>query len=456
MPSQITLNVIPDKESIFNNVLPANASILATTVYDTIVDSRFGSLLSINSIPTSRLQTITPDKVLVESLSGAIGWPDASKKGQIALYSINEYNLANRSITPTKLTIGAPTWNSAGDVAVTGELSAPIITKILSLLGASPSLNGIRLSFTNSTATPTTNITNANVLYVHPYRGNVITLYNMTTQKWDIYPFNDIKSYPLVCPSANTNYDIFIYRSNDDFAIEFVPWGSSEAGIAGPIRVYQDGAIVKSVSEKNKRFIGCLRTTSANTSEQSFGGRVAGGAAPKQFLWNAQNQVPVSCYSFETGTYYYNNTPFSTTIGGTTTNGYWTGYQRVNPNSALQGRGNRFSFITGDYNTVNLLGQIYNNANNNANNLTHTALIVAYVAAGINSDSAITSNESMMVSELMFMNMTPRCQVLKSFNSGYHFIQLFENLGNYTGQTINFIMNEDHTNQTGFLASLTN
>ena len=62
----------------------------------------------------------------------------------------------------------------------------------------------------------------------------------------------------------------------------------------------------------------------------------------------------------------------------------------------------------------------------------------------------------MMVSELMFMNMTPRCQVLKSFNSGYHFIQLFENLGNYTGQTINFIMNEDHTNQTGFLASLTN
>jgi hypothetical protein len=105
-----------------------NASILASTFRDVLVDSRFGALIANNSIPNAKLQLITPDKIRTESLSGGAGGLSLSRQGQIAAYSINNYNLENDAVdsrtilngqvTPVKLSTGAPTWNSSGLLTV--------------------------------------------------------------------------------------------------------------------------------------------------------------------------------------------------------------------------------------------------------------------------------------------------------------------------------------------------
>ena len=309
------------------------------------------------------------------------------------------------------------------------------IDAIKTALGANPSLNGIRLSLSNTIPDPTTDIINATSLYIHPFKGNTITLYNTATNKWDLFPFTSISEFPLNSLAANTNYDVFLFRNNNAFAVDFVSWPNSTAGVAAPTRTYVDGVAVRS-GQLNKRLVGCLRTTAAGQSEQSFGGNAAGGTSPKQFLWNAQNQIPVSCYSFELGQYTVN--------GGA---GGATGYRRVNQGGPGSGLNNRFSFIIGDKTPVNMIGQVY------ASYYANLTQIVTYTAIGINSDTSPTLGQgSQMVSELRGSDMTPRAQLLKTFNSGYHYCQLFENI--LTGVNTNVVMNENHENQTGFLASI--
>jgi hypothetical protein len=303
---------------------------------------------------------------------------------------------------------------------------------------SSPALMSIRLSYSPITSTPTSDLKNATTLYIHPYRGTAVTFWNTVTNSWNLYKLNTILSFSLGGLAADTNYDIYMYPSGATFAVDFVAWPSSGAGSSLPTRVYQDGVAVRP-GAINKRLVGCLRTTSiAGQSEQSFGENIAGGATPKQFLWNAQNIIPVTCYSFEVGTY--------TAVGGT--NG-WTGWRRVNPLSTNNGRNNRFSFIVGDNTLVTMTSQVYASYYANVNQ------IVTYTGIGINTEASPTVGQgSQIISELRGSDMTPRAQLMKSFTGSYNYLQMFENL--YTGPGKTVLMNENHQNQTGFLVSLYN
>lgn len=302
----------------------------------------------------------------------------------------------------------------------------------------SPSLMNIRLSYSLTTSTPTTDIKNATTLYIHPYRGNAVTFWNISTGSWNVYQITSILSFSLSSLAADTNYDIYLYPVGSTFNVEFVAWPSSSAGADLPTRVYQDGVAVKPL-EKNKRLIGCLRTTSTpGQSEQSFGSNVKGGASPKQYLWNAQNIIPVTCYSFEVGTYF-------ATGGGSG----WTGWRRVNPSSTNGGRNNRFSFIVGDNTLVSMTSQIYSSYYANVTQ------IVSYTGIGINTEASPTTGQgSQIISELRGSDMTPRALLMKSFTGSYNYLQMFENILTGAGQTVT--MNENHQNQTGFLVSIYN
>lgn len=303
---------------------------------------------------------------------------------------------------------------------------------------SSPSLMGIRLSYSPTTPTPITNIKNASNLYIHPYRGTALTFWNTATNTWNLYQLTSVLSFSLGGLAADTNYDIYLYPSGLTFSVEFVAWSSSAPGAALPARVYQDGVAVKP-GEFNKRLVGCLRTTSiAGQSEQSFGENIAGGASPKQYLWNAQNTIPVTCFSFETGTY--------TAVGGSSG---WTNWRRVNPFSINSGLNNRFSFIVGDNTLVTMISQIY------ASYYANLLQIVSYTGIGINNDTIPTLGQgSQIISELRGSDMTPRAQLMKSFNGSYNYLQMFENV--YTGPGKTVAMNENHSNQTGFLVSIYN
>ena len=324
-------------------------------------------------------------------------------------------------------------------------------TTIQILGGSTPSIIGIRMSLSETTAIPTTDITSASAIYIHPFKGNVISLYDIAENKWNLSNIPGTLKIDLSCPSADTNYDIYLYKSGNNFLADFVQWNSSAAGSSSPpTRGYQDGTAVRS-GQANKRLIGCLRTTTANRTEQSFGGNVAGGAHPKQFLWNAQNIIPITTYSFEPAIRYQYTVP----AGGA------TGYNRVNsgtysangganfqatPNA---GRNNRFSFLVGEPTLINMISQVYGQT------AASPGSIVVYTALGINNETApSTGVGSQMVSELQGSNMTPRAQLLKTFDAGFHYIQSFENILGPNGTVV--VMNEEHVNQTGFLASIYN
>lgn len=339
--------------------------------------------------------------------------------------------------------------------------------------GSSPSLVGIRISFDPSTPIPTEDIKNANRLYIHPYKGNIVTLWNPGTNKWDLYQIPGVLSFPLNCPNADTNYDIYLYRNGGSFNVEFVPWASSVAGGTAPTRIYQDSTIVKA-GDPSKRLIGCLRTTEVNQSEQSFGTINFGGSHPKQFLWNAQNLVPVSVQNFDSGswTYTWNNEPgyvLARRPGSTNAadnllyaskdaqgfgigNPYpfytglsWKRTHQMNDNNP-DGRNNRFSFIIGEPTQVDLHYQAYQNCTSG----TGLNDIVGYIGIGLNNETTPTYNGYQMIGELRGDSKTPRSVYQQTLPPGYHYLQTFDRGWQ------NIIWGEYHSVETGFLGTIYN
>lgn len=323
--------------------------------------------------------------------------------------------------------------------------------------GASPSVANIRLSFDPNTPIPTTNRTgtNASVLFVHPYKGASISLYNNLARRWEVNQITSVLPFSIQALAGEKNYDIFLHRdSNLVYRVEFVEWSNSNAGVRAPNKFFLDGIAVKSSAEPNKRYVGCLRTVGPGFSEQSIGEHKIGGANTKQFLWNAQNQVTMSVYNFDLGTYYLK------AIGGGNT---WSAWERVNaktrnsngtysPNPASnEGRNHRFSFIAGDLTPVNIIGQVYASSYLDAR---YIEFPVIYTAFGINDENNPTTSQGFqMVSELRGSDITPRAHIFRTFESGYHFLQLF-NIAGIRNTTDEIIMNEGHTNQTGYVGSI--
>lgn len=210
------------------------------------------------------------------------------------------------------------------------------------------SLAQIRLSTTSGSPIITNDTKNVSVIYLHPFNGNAIGLFNTTLNRWEIKNIPSVLPFTLSSLGPNTNYDIYLYQENGVFKLDFTQWSSNTRGSKGPFRFLKDGARVKS-SDYSRRFIGCLRTVLAGQTEVSFGrGWVAGGSHPKFFLWNAYNRVPAAFSIFDNETWNVtgpgngaanNNGPFSN-----------FGYR----NSTRDGTDYRVSFISGDPTQLNL------------------------------------------------------------------------------------------------------
>lgn len=216
------------------------------------------------------------------------------------------------------------------------------VSTVANLLAGIQNLMNIRMSLSNSTAITTTDIKNASTLYVHPYNGTVVSLYNTTTNKWELKPFTSVLSISLASLLANTNYDVYLYYNSGNFQVEFVAWDNQTEGATPPTTGSQNGVLVKT-NEPNKRLIGCLRTTGAGQTEVSFGRTaVVGGSYPKLYIWNLYNQQSASFSILETGSVGsyggYINSWTSTAAGANAGNN--------GPFEKFGGAGNKIGFIT--------------------------------------------------------------------------------------------------------------
>jgi len=169
---------------------------------------------------------------------------------------------------------------------------------------ALPSIMNVRMSLSPNTPTPTTSLTgsNAGTLYVHPFKGDTVTLYDTALSAWKAYTYNTVIGTPLVniCSIADTCYDIYLGIKGGAFEITSRPWSNQTVGpnnfISTAETNYIDG-IALHPTDRSKRLIGSIRTTIAGQSEYSFGTTAAvgiSGTHPKLFVWNMYNREPVS------------------------------------------------------------------------------------------------------------------------------------------------------------------
>lgn len=157
---------------------------------------------------------------------------------------------------------------SAGDVGWSAKVNNAI---------SSPQLNGFRLTLTSVTPVTTSDVTGATTIYVSPYTGNRISLYDGTY--WQAYASAEV-SLALGTLSSGVNYDVFVYDNNGALTIDtLVAWTNNTTRATSLVRT--DGVWLKS-GALTRRYVGTIRTTATTTTEDS-------GA--KRFVFNADNRV---------------------------------------------------------------------------------------------------------------------------------------------------------------------
>ena len=134
-----------------------------------------------------------------------------------------------------------------------------------------------------------------NTIYLHPYKGNDIALFNNTTNRWQLLQLSATKAFPISAfnlPAVEKNYDVYLFNagsvSNPDFRLDLVAWTQERQP---PTRGVKDGVLIKS-GEAAYRYMGVVRVDNAGRSRMNLGGVIAGAQSanyPKAWLANFYN-----------------------------------------------------------------------------------------------------------------------------------------------------------------------
>lgn len=135
-----------------------------------------------------------------------------------------------------------------------------------------------RLTLTSGTPVTTSDVTDAETLYLTPYKGNRIWLYDTTLTLWVPYALAEIS---IDVPDATGMYDVFVYDNSGTVTLEVVAWANTTTRATA--LTTQDGVYVKT-GELDKRYVGSFYSTTDGN------GQIADSAA-KRHLWNMYNRV---------------------------------------------------------------------------------------------------------------------------------------------------------------------
>lgn len=183
---------------------------------------------------------------------------------------------------------------AAGKMAIYGKTNSRPYVKDSAgrercLVDIDPAVCDFRLSLVSNTPVMVTNQAAAATLYLVPFNGNRIALYDTVGAAWDIISSGQV-TVPLTGLLANTVYDVFVYGGGS-LSVEFVAWASATARATAI--AYQDGVPCKS-GALSRRLVGTIRTgAAAATMDWNFGGTGAGGVAANLGIWHANPKVRV-------------------------------------------------------------------------------------------------------------------------------------------------------------------
>lgn len=140
--------------------------------------------------------------------------------------------------------------------------------------GTTPMVNNYRLSLTSNTPVTTSDVSAAGTLYLTPYNGNQIALYNGST--WDLLTTGQISITPT--SSLHRLVDVFVYNNSGTAALELNPWDSggqttasiTAATAAAPVVVTSNS---HGLSNGNFVFIDGANNTVATDSARGINGK---------------------------------------------------------------------------------------------------------------------------------------------------------------------------------------
>ena len=296
------------------------------------------------------------------------------------------------------------------------DLAVTPATLIKALGDSIKGVANLRLSLSPTSAVPDSNQSGI-ALYIHPYNGNEIALYNdnlatPSKSRWYVLKFDGVQTRYLTTTglsggallTADTQYDIYLYNSGTInaplLAVEYVAWASGESA---PERTRHDGIQCKN-GDKTRRFVGIVRTTGAGNSTIDLGGKINGpqsSSFPKLYLANLYNLYDArAVYFFGNG---WN------TITGTN----WS-----SPPTAVYAERPRVSFVQASSTLATAFLDIYNNPTGSATPEGVKVTSIAYVAPGV--DSFAGPPDDAFFGENETENTTAGSQWARSMPPGLH------------------------------------
>lgn len=145
-----------------------------------------------------------------------------------------------------------------------------------------------RLSPSSTLAVPTSDSASVSTLYLHPYQGNRVALYDTTNSRWYLAHMIAAVSKALSGLTSSRPYDVFLYNNAGTLTLEFAAWSSATARATA--LTTQDGVLVKS-GDASRRYVGTFYATSATTTAWLVAGSTSVSA--KAFIWNYYNRLPI-------------------------------------------------------------------------------------------------------------------------------------------------------------------
>jgi hypothetical protein len=150
-----------------------------------------------------------------------------------------------------------------------------------------------RLTLTSATPVTTSDVTAAGTIYLTPFRGNKIALYNGTI--WKLHELTEI-SLALTATSGK-NYDVWVYDNSGTLTLETTEWTNDTTRATA--LATQDGVYCKT-GALTRRYVGTIRASGSNITEDSFA---------KRYVWNYYNRIKKAMKAYDaTLTWNYTNT----------------------------------------------------------------------------------------------------------------------------------------------------
>lgn len=162
-----------------------------------------------------------------------------------------------------------------------------------------------RLSLSSTLAVDTADLVAQSTLYLHPYKGNRISLYDGS--QWINHTLSSAISLSLTgLATASRCYDIFVYDNSGTLTLEAVVWTS--ATVRATALVYQDGVEVKA-SATTKRYVGTVYIDASKQATMEWD-RVNSTTIARRHVWNRYNQIWTHVRHVSTASHTYTSTTY--------------------------------------------------------------------------------------------------------------------------------------------------